>query len=106
MRSRAASASRSDPPRPDAKTRSIRSCAGVPPTGRAVVFQATESYRVAGDRIAEQWVVMDTLGLLQQLGATLSPPPASDVTADLVQTASLEHEDVSAPSLAPEVDTA
>ncbi len=47
--------------------------AGVPPTGRAVVFQATESYRLVGERIAEQWVVMDTLGLLQQLGAL--PPP-------------------------------
>ncbi len=48
--------------------------AGVPPTGRAVVFQATESYRLVGERIAEQWVVMDTLGLLQQLGAL--PPPS------------------------------
>jgi len=47
--------------------------AGVPPTGRAVVFQATESYRLVDERIAEQWVVMDTLGLLQQLGALPAP---------------------------------
>lgn len=82
--------------------------AGVPATGRAVVFQATESYRFEGDRIAEQWVLMDTLGLLQQLGATRPPPPAGDgdVAADVAQTASLEHDSVSAPSLAPEVDTA
>ena len=47
--------------------------AGVPPTGRAVTFQAMESYRFEGERLAEQWVVMDTLGLLQQLGALPRP---------------------------------
>jgi steroid delta-isomerase-like uncharacterized protein len=46
---------------------------GVPATGRTVVFQAVESYRLAGGRIAEQWVVMDALGLLQQLGAVPGP---------------------------------
>jgi steroid delta-isomerase-like uncharacterized protein len=79
--------------------------AGVPATGRAVVFQATESYRLEGGRIAEQWVVMDTLGLLQQLGA-LPAPAAAGTPPDVAQAASLEHEGASAPSLLPEVDTA
>jgi steroid delta-isomerase-like uncharacterized protein len=85
--------------------------AGVAATHRAVVFVATESYRLEGGRIAEQWVVMDTLGLLQQLGALPAPPaPAAPAAVggppDAAQTASLEHEGASAPSLLPEVDTA
>lgn len=42
---------------------------GIPPTGRQVTIVAIELYRLAGGRIAEQWITMDTLGLLQQLGA-------------------------------------
>jgi steroid delta-isomerase-like uncharacterized protein len=42
---------------------------GVPPSGRAVDFQAVETYRLCDDKIAEQWVLMDALGLFQQLGA-------------------------------------
>ena len=42
---------------------------GIPGTGRPVTIQAVESYRLAGGKLAEQWVVMDGLGLLQQLGA-------------------------------------
>jgi steroid delta-isomerase-like uncharacterized protein len=46
---------------------------GVPPTGRRVRMEAIEVNRVAGGRVAEHWVVLDTLGLLQQLGALPAP---------------------------------
>jgi steroid delta-isomerase-like uncharacterized protein len=46
---------------------------GIPATGRQVTIQATDVFRLTGDRIAEQWVVMDALGLLQQLGAVPAP---------------------------------
>jgi steroid delta-isomerase-like uncharacterized protein len=42
---------------------------GIPPSGRAVDFLAVETYRLSEDKIAEQWVLMDALGLFQQLGA-------------------------------------
>ena len=32
-----------------------------------------EIYRLADRKIAEQWVVMDVLGMLQQLGAIPAP---------------------------------
>jgi hypothetical protein len=34
---------------------------------------AEGGYRLAGGKLAEQWVVMDALGLLQQLGAVPGP---------------------------------
>jgi steroid delta-isomerase-like uncharacterized protein len=46
---------------------------GIPGTGRPMTIQASESYRLAGGKLAEQWVVMDALGLLQQLGAVPGP---------------------------------
>jgi predicted ester cyclase len=46
---------------------------GIPPTHKQIAFTATETFRVQADRIAEQWVSMDTLGMLQQLGVI--PPP-------------------------------
>jgi steroid delta-isomerase-like uncharacterized protein len=42
---------------------------GVPASDRQVNFQSVEIYRLSDAKIAEQWVVMDVLGLLQQLGA-------------------------------------
>ena len=46
---------------------------GVPATGREVAFESMEVFRLDGDKIAEQWVVMNALGLFQQLGAIPSP---------------------------------
>ncbi len=46
---------------------------GVPATGRAVAVQSVETFRLADGKVVEQWVVMDALGLLQQLGAVPSP---------------------------------
>src|SRR5437899_12851450 len=42
---------------------------GTPPTGKRVTFTSIEVYRVAGDKLAEEWVELDVFGLLQQLGA-------------------------------------
>jgi steroid delta-isomerase-like uncharacterized protein len=46
---------------------------GVAATGRQVKFQAVDIYRLGGNKIVEQWVIMDALGLLQQLGAIPGP---------------------------------
>lgn len=42
---------------------------GVAPTGARLTFTATAIVRVAGGRLAEAWVIADTLGILQRLGA-------------------------------------
>ena len=42
---------------------------GIAPTGKQVTFTSTEFYRVAGGKLAEEWVELDMLGLLQQIGA-------------------------------------
>jgi len=42
---------------------------GIPPTGKQVAFTSTEFYRVADGKLAEEWIELDMLGLLQQLGA-------------------------------------
>ena len=42
---------------------------GIPATGRQIMIQSVETFRVTNDKIAEQWVLMDALGLMQQLGA-------------------------------------
>ncbi len=39
------------------------------PTGRNVTLNGVHIQRVAGGRFVEGWVVQDTLGFLQQLGA-------------------------------------
>ena len=41
---------------------------GIPPTGKPVTFTSLEVYRVTGGKLAEEWVELDMLGLLQQLG--------------------------------------
>jgi steroid delta-isomerase-like uncharacterized protein len=47
---------------------------GVPPTGAEIACDAITIFRIAGDKIAEEWTVWDALGLLQQVGAV--PVPA------------------------------
>ena len=46
---------------------------GVPPTGRPITLAAMDLYRIRDGKIAEQWVMLDALGLLQQLGAIPAP---------------------------------
>jgi steroid delta-isomerase-like uncharacterized protein len=41
---------------------------GIPPTGKQVTFTSREVYHVTGGKLAEEWVELDMLGLLQQLG--------------------------------------
>lgn len=46
---------------------------GIPPTGKAVRVDAISVLRIADGKIAEQWCVWDTLGMLQQLGVAPAP---------------------------------
>lgn len=46
---------------------------GIPPTGRKVTIPTIRIDRILGDTIAENWVIFDALGLLQQLGALPMP---------------------------------
>lgn len=41
---------------------------GFPPSGAKVEVAAHDLYRMADGKIAEEWVVMDQLGMLQQMG--------------------------------------
>jgi steroid delta-isomerase-like uncharacterized protein len=43
---------------------------GISPTGRAVTFDVIDFVRIEKGRIAEQWNVVDLMGLLQQIGVT------------------------------------
>jgi steroid delta-isomerase-like uncharacterized protein len=47
---------------------------GMPPTGKQVTMPGISIVRFDGGKSAEQWVVHDQLGMLQQLG--LAPAPA------------------------------
>jgi predicted ester cyclase len=46
---------------------------GIPPTGKPVTVKYLDLWRVEEGKFVENWVQMDLLGLLQQLGA--APPP-------------------------------
>jgi steroid delta-isomerase-like uncharacterized protein len=46
---------------------------GIPPTGTRVTMNAIEINRVQDGKVAEHWVELDQLGMLQQLGAIPSP---------------------------------
>ena len=48
----------------------------VPPTGRMLSFQAMNVHRFDGDQVIEQWIQMDALGLLRQLGVIPTPEAA------------------------------
>ncbi len=48
--------------------------AGLPPTGKHVVIDGIEMYRISDGKIHEMWHHDDMLGLMQQLGAI--PVPA------------------------------
>jgi predicted ester cyclase len=44
---------------------------GIPPTGKRVMFQAIDAFRIAGALVMEHWGISDRLTLLQQLGLFL-----------------------------------
>jgi steroid delta-isomerase-like uncharacterized protein len=53
---------------------------GSPPTGRAIVAKGTIFARIENGRIAENWILVDQLGILQQLG--IVPPPGDVLVPD------------------------
>ena len=46
---------------------------GMPPTGKSATWSFIDIFRIAEGKIAEHWVEMDSVVLMQQLG--LVPPP-------------------------------
>ena len=42
---------------------------GIPPTGKSITVAIMEIYRMTNGKIAEQWVSLDNLGMMQQIGA-------------------------------------
>jgi predicted ester cyclase len=48
---------------------------GIGPTGKAVNWLGSDLFRIEGGQIVEARFLSDSLGLMRQLGATLSPPP-------------------------------
>jgi steroid delta-isomerase-like uncharacterized protein len=46
---------------------------GIPPTGRQVTLTGISIWSVEGGKIVESWHELDTLGLMQQLGAIPKP---------------------------------
>jgi steroid delta-isomerase-like uncharacterized protein len=49
---------------------------GLPATGQRVTVRGMNLMRFEGGQIAELWGYLDTLGLMQQLGAIPAPEPA------------------------------
>lgn len=51
---------------------------GIPPTGKEITLTGVSIDRLAGGKFVERWDGVDTLGMLQQLGAIPAPgrPPA------------------------------
>jgi hypothetical protein len=45
--------------------------AGLPATGRHVVLEGIDIFRIEGDQIAQFWGVYDLLALMEQIGASL-----------------------------------
>lgn len=46
---------------------------GIAPTGRPVRMRYSDFWSVTGDKLSENWVMVDHLGVLRQLGATALP---------------------------------
>ena len=46
---------------------------GVPPTGKSVSFGVIDIIRIAEGKFVEHWGQMDSMGLMQQLGAIPAP---------------------------------
>ncbi len=47
---------------------------GIAPTGKRVEWRATAFRRVVDGKVVEGWGTYDWLGVLEQLGATVTPP--------------------------------
>ncbi len=55
---------------------------GIPPTRKRVNIRMITIHRIARGKIIEDWVLVESLGLLQQFGAL---PPTSDILSEFVQ---------------------
>lgn len=51
--------------------RHVSEAFGIPPTGKTTSMQTIEIYRFEDGKIAERWVVSDTVSLMLQLGVKL-----------------------------------
>ena len=50
---------------------------GMPPTGKRVSFGVIDIVRFDGDKFVEHWGLMDSAGMMQQLGAVPAPEMAA-----------------------------
>lgn len=55
---------------------------GIPPTGKHVNIRMITIHRIRTGKIIEDWVLVESLGLLQQFGAL---PPTGDILSGFVQ---------------------
>jgi steroid delta-isomerase-like uncharacterized protein len=46
---------------------------GMPPTGKTFTVSAFTVFRIVDGRIAEEWEILDELGMMHQLGMELTP---------------------------------
>lgn len=46
---------------------------GIAPTGKQITVGIIEILRIAGGKVVEHWNVVDSLGMMQQLGAVPAP---------------------------------
>ena len=44
---------------------------GIPPTGKQVMITGISILHIVGGKMVEEWIEMDTLGMMQQLGANV-----------------------------------
>ena len=49
---------------------------GIPPTGKSVSIGVIDIIRMADGKVVEHWGQMDSMGMIQQLGAIPAGPPA------------------------------
>jgi steroid delta-isomerase-like uncharacterized protein len=54
---------------------------GIPPTGKEVSFSAIDFISMIDGKIAEDWLSVDMMGLMQQIGAIPAPPTSSSSAA-------------------------
>jgi steroid delta-isomerase-like uncharacterized protein len=50
---------------------------GIPPTGKEVSFSAMDFITLIDGKVAEEWEIADTMGLMQQIGAIPTPPSSA-----------------------------
>jgi steroid delta-isomerase-like uncharacterized protein len=63
---------------------------GIPPTGKEVSFGAMDFITLIDGKVAEEWEIADTMGLMQQIGAIPSAPPS--VTSGSSNSSKLAHD--------------